>query len=196
MILRHGATTYLCCCRHLSSLALRRWWWGTGSRWSDSFCTCDICRKRKKTHLFTPKCPTLGIWLVLSNGLCGYVRCSLWRADPSSVPSQRSELLSGDSPAVNKAFKECKRYRERHRRRLRAATSSGIRFFPWGCDAWECSGKQLSIPLLCTGRSASAAHLPAFISIFLLFKCLLLEFRLTASQAAADVISLKRTNCS
>lgn len=87
MILRHGATVcqpYLCCCRHLSSLALRRWWWGTGSRWSDSFCTCDICHKRKKTHLFTPKCPTLGIRLVLSNGLCGSVRCSLWRADPQA----------------------------------------------------------------------------------------------------------------
>lgn len=126
--------------------------------------------QRKHIYSRVLRRPTLGIRLVLSNGLCGSVRCSLRRADPSSVPSQHSELLSGDPPAVNEAFEECKHYRERRRRRLRAAASSGIRFFPWGCDAWECNAKQLSIPLFCTGRSASAAHPPAFFLHFFTFQ--------------------------
>lgn len=193
MILRHGATVwqpYLCCCRHLGSLALRRWWWGTGSRWSDSFCTCDICRKSKKTHYSRVlKCPTLGIRLVLSNGLCGSVRCSLWTAAPSSVPSQVIRLLLmkllKNANIIGSAIEDVSGrrpplgYISSHGAAVRGSAM---------VNKWE------SLFFVQGDQHQPPTCLP-FSSIFLLFKCLSLEFRLTASQAAADVISLKRTNC-
>lgn len=96
---------YLCCCRHPGSLVLRRWWWETGSQWSDSFCTCDICRERRNEERY--------LFLLLScccKRASGFLRCLEVLSFSQLTPRDSTSVPPHNPTAVSQASEKCKHY--------------------------------------------------------------------------------------